>query len=317
MFLFVIAIICALIAVISFVAMPFVKEVKTDEYSKETKNLRLVFGVIGGIFAVLAFGFYAWGGIKSVPTKSIGVPVAFGKIDGSPYGPGIHETWKPWLHLAIIDETVQTTTFEVDQKTGQGGLDVRIGGQQTARVDVTIQWRVLDSAADNLFLNYANHGTDLMSEIQNAVVVRSLKAAANDVMGDYNPIVDVSVNSTTGNSQFSTFGPKLKAAMVHDIGGRIKVVSLYMPLAHYDRATQNRLNNIQAQYAQTAIARQLVQTNAELAKANAAIRASVSNDPGVLVHECLQIVQEAEKTGYQLPAGYNCFGGSAGVVLGK
>lgn len=317
MFWFIIAILLALLALGCFIFIPFVKEVTTDEYSKETKNLRPVFAVAGGGLLLLAFFLFALGGLKSVPTKSIGIPVAFGRVDGTPYGPGLHETWKPWLGLAVIDETVQTTKFEVNQKTGQGGLDVRIGGQQTARLDLSIQWRVRPAAATGLFLSYANHGTDLMDEIKDAVVIRSLQTAANDVLGDYNPIVDVAVNSTSGNSQFSTFGPKLKAAMIHDIGGRIKVVAMNLPLAHYDQATQARLNNIQAQYAQTAIAKQLVQTNTQLAKANAVIRASVSNDPGVLVHECLQIVQEAEKTGYQLPAGFNCVGSATGVVLGK
>ena len=195
---------------------------------------------------------------------------------------------------------------------------MRIGGQQTARLDVTIQWQVLKPAADNLFLDYGAQGQDIMGDIQNAVVVRSLKLAVNQVMGDYNPIQDVAVNSAVGNSQFSTFGPKVKAAMVHDIGGRVKVLSLQMPLAHYDLSTQNRLNTIQAQYAETAIARQQYQTNLAQAKANKALAASVSNDPGVLVAQCLNIVQQAIKSGYQgLPAGFSCIGTANGVVLHK
>jgi hypothetical protein len=312
------SIILALIGLVCLAFIPFVDEVKTDEYSKETKNLRPVFGIVGGGLLALALLFYAVGGMKSVPTKSIGVPVAFGKIVGSPYGPGLHETWKPWLGLAIVDETIQTTTFEVDQKTGQGGLDVRIGGQQTARLDITIQWRVKDVAADQLFLNYANKNIDLMDEVRNAVVVRSLKQVANQAMGDYNPIQDVSVNSTAGNSQFSTFGPKIKAGMIHDIGGRIDVTSLILPLAHYDRATQTRLNNIQAQYAETAIARQQYNTNVAQAKANDALRKSVQSDPNVLRAICLNIVRDAMKNSYQLPAGFGCLGDSSSVaVLGK
>lgn len=283
--------------------------------SSDYKGAWRVGGAVVAIIGVLVF---AVSGIKSVPTKSIGVATSFGKVTGQPYGPGIHETWQPWKAVNIIDETIQTTTFEVDQKTGRGGLDVRIGGQQTARLDVTIQWRVLDSAADGLFSNYANQGP-LMDEIRNAVVVRELKQVVNQVMGDYNPIQDVALNSSVSNSQFSTFGPKVLAAMRHDIGGRINVISVLMPLAHYDQSTQNRLNTIQAQYAETAIAKQQVVTNEAVAAANQKLAASVSHDPNVLVAQCLQITQAAIKAGYQgLPAGWNCFGGGANsLALGK
>lgn len=317
---FIFAIILFLIALACFGAMYFAKGESKPQFRGESPtpyNYRTVFALTGGGVLAFALLFYALGGMKSVPTKSIGVPVAFGKIVGSPYGPGLHETWKPWMHLAIIDETIQTTTFEVDQKTGTGGLDVRIGGQQTARLDLTIQWRVKDEAADSLFLNYANKNIDLMDEIRNAVVVRSLKQVTNQAMGDYNPIQDVSVNSTAGNSQFSTFGPKIKQAMIHDIGGRIDVVSVLLPLAHYDNSTQARLNTIQQQYAETAIARQQYQTNLAQAKANDALRKSVQSDPNVLRAICLNLVRDAMKTNYGLPAGFNCLGGSNVAVLGK
>lgn len=271
---------------------------------------RLGMRVIGGGVLVLALVLFAISGLKDIPTKSIGVVTSFGRISGQPLGPGIHETWKPWEHANVIDETIQTTTFEVNQKNGQGGLDVRIGGQQTARLDITIQWRVLDSAADGLFINYANQGP-LMGEIQNAVVVRELKQVANQVMGDYNPIQDVSVNSSAGNSQFTTFGPKILTAMRTDIGNRVQVLNLLLPLAHYDASTQNRLNTIQQQYAETAIAKQQVITNEAVARANNKLANSVSHDPNVLVAQCLQIVQSALKNNYQLPTGFSCIPGSS------
>ena len=128
MFWFIVGIIIAICGVLCFVALPFAK-------GEDGTSYRPVVAIAGTACMVIFVLFWFLGGLKSVPTKSIGVPVSFGKITGTPYGPGLHSTWKPWMHLAIIDETIQTTTFEVDQKTGQGGLDVRIGGQQTARLD--------------------------------------------------------------------------------------------------------------------------------------------------------------------------------------
>jgi hypothetical protein len=269
------------------------------------------------VLVVLAFLLFVVSGLKSVPTKNIGIPVAFGKVTGQPYTAGIHETWEPWLHLVDVDETTQTTTFRVNPRTHEGGLDVRIGGQQTAKVNVSIQWKVQDAAADGLFLNFANQGADLMTEIRNAVVIRSLENVENQVMGDYNPIQDVSVNGTAGNSQFSKFQAKVKAGMIHDIGGRIKVLSIIQPIAVYDDSTQARLNAIQQQYAETAIAKQQLKTNQAQAAANDALRKSVGNDPGVLIANCENIVKEAIKSNYQgLPATFCSVGSNGtGVVV--
>lgn len=316
MFLFVLSILVGLGGLSAVVLARFFKS-DGDRYGREAYDARMGTRVVGVALVVLAFLMFAVSGLKSVPTKSIGIPIAFGKVSGQPYTSGIHETWTPWLHLADVSKRVQTTTFEVNQKTGNGGLDVRIGGQQTARLDVTIQWQVQDVAADNLFLDYGANGDDIMADIRNAVVVRSLKQVVNQTMGDYNPIQDVSVNGKAGNSQFSKFGPLVKTAMIHDIGRRIKVLNILMPLAHYDHETQSRLNTIQQQYAETAIAKQQYQTNLAQAKANDALRRSVTNDPNVLVAQCLTVVRDAEKSNFQgLPAGFSCFGnGASGVVL--
>src|SRR6185437_13919435 len=165
-------------------------------------------------------------------------------------------------------------------------LEVRIGGQQTACLDVTIQWRILDSGGPGLYNNYGSSGNgSVISDITNAVVVRELKSVVIAQMGK-------------------------------DLAGRIKVLSLYMPLLRYDEATQARLNSIQAQYAETAIAEQLKKTNEAQAAANAAITRSLSQAD--LTYLCLQIVQNAEKSGYGgLPATLNCVGSGSGLVAVK
>src|SRR5260221_822913 len=168
---------------------------------------------------------FAVSGIKDVPTKSIGVPVALGRVVGNPYGPGLHETWKPWLKLHVVDETIQTTTFEGCQgvycqhgdqagattpPSGDSGtssapcLEVRIGGGQTGCLDVTIQWQVRDGAADSLFTDYANSSL-LMPTIEDSVVIRELRQVVNTELGDYNPIEDTSAITGTGSSQFTGF----------------------------------------------------------------------------------------------------------------
>lgn len=305
-----------------------------------SKNSAAVRGLGAVVLAVGFLAFFA-SGFKSVPTKSIGVPVSFGKVQGNPYGPGLHQTWTPWLHLNVLDETIQTTTFEGCQGVfcqhgdetgasvppdGDSGtstapcLEVRIGGQQTACLDVTIQWKIRDTAADSLFSDYANNG-NLMPIIENAVVIRELRQVANSVLGDYNPIQDVSANAGSGNSQFTTFEPKVLSAMNSDIGNRIQIVSILMPLLRYDAATQARLNTIQQQYGATAIADQEIATNKALASADAQLAKVLAANPNVLVNECLQIVSTAEKDNFKgLPLALGCIpdsGGNLAVSAGK
>jgi hypothetical protein len=150
MFFFVLGIIVALIG-LGFV---FIAPATTRE-ANQVKATR----IIGAVLVVIAFLFYAAGGIKSVPVKSIGVATSFGAVDGAPLTSGPHETWAPWKSVNVVDETIQTTTFEGCQgqfcekgdevgqtvpPAGDSGsstapcLEVRIGGQQEGCLDVTI-----------------------------------------------------------------------------------------------------------------------------------------------------------------------------------
>jgi regulator of protease activity HflC (stomatin/prohibitin superfamily) len=274
-----------------------------------SQSNRAAFGAATAVTAILAVVLIVLlSGFREVPTKSVGVVTSFGKV-GAVLRPGVHHT-APWAKVNILDETIQTSTFE-----GRNCLDVRIGGQQTACLDATIQWRILDAGAPGLFANYSQAGEKIMPEITNAVVIREFKSVVNDVLGDYNPIQDVAANASAGNSLFSTFGRVVLRQMRSDLAGRITVTSVYMPLLRYDAATQARLNQIQAQYAETAIAQQQVATNKAQAAANAAIAHSVSG-PGILEQECLNIVQQAVKSGFRgLPAGFSCTGSPAGFAV--
>src|SRR6185437_13285615 len=94
---------------------------------------------IGILLIVLSFGLFFIGGLKHVPSRSIGIPSSFSQVGSKAYGPGYHETWKPWLNLTDATETIQKTQFSgcwgqyctsPNQPRGYC-LEVRIGGQQT------------------------------------------------------------------------------------------------------------------------------------------------------------------------------------------
>lgn len=237
---------------------------------------RLGLRVIGAVVLLLAFGLFMLSGVKSVPVKNIGVPQSFGAVGSTAYQPGLHETWQPWLSITNIDETVQTTSFKDggndNGSSCNGGLPVRIGGQQTACADITIQWQVLPQAASSLFSDYANKG-DLMTEIKTAVVLREFEQVVNNRLGDYNPITDV--QSTSGSvtgagtqtSQFTSFAPQILTDMQHDIGTRVRVLSVLMPQLHYSSTIEDKLAAIQQAYADYAVSQENVKVNHENALA--------------------------------------------------
>jgi hypothetical protein len=254
----------------------------------------------GAVLAVIVgVGLFAVAGLKSVPVKNLGVAQEFGAVSSGYYDPGIHETWTPWLHLTDIDETVQTTTFE-----GNNCLTIRIGGQQTACADITIQWQILPSAASSLFSDYANSG-DLMTTVTDAVVIRELKQVVNEVAGDYNPITDVSnvTGTSSATSQFSGFGPTILADMQSDIGSRIDVRTVLLPYIHFDASIESKLEAIQQSYANYAIAAE----NVKVAQEQALAYKQLGN-PTVaqLISQCLSNLKD--ETG--LPVGFQCFPGS-------
>lgn len=256
----------------------------------------------------LGFGFFAWSGVHSVPAKSIGVPVSLGHVEKGYYGSGAHETWNPFLHLAIINETIQTTTF--DEGSGLPGtkqcgglMPVRIGGQQSACARISVQWRVRPGAASALFSNFANQG-DLMTTIENALVIRRLEIVVNNVVGEYDPITDYQtvVNTKTNTSQFSGFTGKILTAMQGDIGSQIEVMNVFLPPLSYSKQVEDKLQQIQQAFANNAIAEENIAVNANNAKAFAKL-----GNPTVpqLIAQCLNDSRENRTS----PMG--CFPGQA------
>jgi len=251
------------------------------------------------ILVIVAFGFYAWGGVKSVPVKNIGIPVNFGAVGSTVFDPGAHETWEPWMHITDINETVQTVSYEDrGNDTGSscnGGLRVRIGGQQSACADITIQYQIKPGAAASLFSDYANTG-NFMTEVQNAVVVRELEQVVNTEVGDYNPITDVaSVTGTSSQpSQFSSFGPAILKQMQADIGTRINVIAVLFTQLNYNSTLESKLAGIQQAYADYATA----QENVNVAHEQQLALAKLGNPTmGQLIAQCL--VQAKTNTNLQ------------------
>ena len=279
----------------------------------------LIGAASAGVLAILAGITLFFGGYNPVGTKEIGVVQSFGHVNGV-LGSGFHWT-APWEDVIPIDETVQTDTWAMNQAGLVAGpssdvssaLPVRLGGQQEGYLDMKMKWRILDAGAPELYKNYSRSG-DFMVTIRHSVVWYDLQNVVNHVLGNYNPIFDVSANSQAGqgSSQFSTFDTQVLSQMQSDLAGQIDVLSVSFQYLHYDASTQARLNQIQQQYALTAIATAQLATNVAQARANGKIATALT--PAILVNSCLNIAEQALKAGNSSVQPGLCFGGSSGVI---
>lgn len=309
------------------VALASIGAIMVIVFGRFPRNPKVITVITGGLGIILAGGLFFSSLFHSVPTKSVGVITSYGKVIGTPYGPGSH-LLTPWRTLNIVQDTIQSDSFlqangtASDTYSGSGAtgycITVRLGGSQEGCADIQLQTQTEESAIPELYANYSSYGGTLIQDIDQYVVKRELVTVLNRTLGDYNPVADVSITlNTGGTSQFSSFDPVLLSTMRADLAGEVDVLNINLQYVHYDTDTQGRINNIATQYADTQVAKEQEQTNAAISAANAALeKNSQSLTPSVLQYDCYQTIQDAIKAGYQgLPATLSCGGSSGSNVL--
>jgi regulator of protease activity HflC (stomatin/prohibitin superfamily) len=270
--------------------------------------VRLVGTGILGLGLLLLF----FSSVVSVGTKEVGVKTTFGRPSGSLTN-GIHFK-APWEQVTTLDDAIQTDSYEQNVGNANGTcITVRIARQATACVDTSIRWQIKEGTApDTLFRNYRD-----FANIRASLVTRELQSAVNVAFANYDPL-GVDTNGDSTQTSLVGLAGQVTSTMNREIGDTISVQSVIIPVLHFDPSTQDRINSLQAQVAQTRIAQQAQKTATAQAAANKALAASVSNSPNVLVSKCLDILQESVNKGQSLPAAFSCFpgtGGSASVAV--
>ncbi len=147
-----------------------------------------------------------------------------------------------------------------------------------------MRWRIQPAAADELFLDYRD-----FENVRDNLVTRELRAALNEVFSDFDP--PAPENSDGANVQ--TLGDQVAEKLRTKVGGQIEIINVIVPLVNYDEATQDRINALNVEKANTRVAEQRAERAEAVAKANEILAASMSNDPHVLVGKCLDAPCEA------------------------
>jgi len=252
-----------------------------------------------------------------VEAKNIGVVTSFGKPVGTKSSGLAFKA--PWQKLTEIDGTVDTNEY-----FGESGIQVRTGDGGESVVYTTIRWRITPDKADTI---YADYRSDNPTEsFRKAVISTQFKAAVQAVLSKYNPIAQLEVVDGVDATQASqlSFAPDydqiaddLKTQMRERLGDDplAEIVDVTVSGVTLSKSTQKTINDFTAEIGRTRNAQQAKNTAEQQARANDALSASVSNNPGVLQSRCLDSLTNAIESGYQLPAGFSCFGSSSAVVV--
>ena len=293
MVVFVLGSIAMLVALIWFVAT---RKAPPHELSTAAKTgPTTALSIIGVLLIILST-------VTMVSTKNIGVTTEFGRPTGN-LSNGLHFTL-PWVKVTELDGALQTDTY-----TGDSAVKVRIGNMSTASVDATVQWRINPESADILFQDYRE-----FDNIREGVVDRQLKAVLNEVLSDYDPL-SIDANGQVGIVNYDNIAEEAQQLLQERVGSHVIIANVTVPLVQFDPSTQNRINAYQEEIGNTRVATQRQRTAEAQAEANRILADSVSNDPNVLVAQCLDTLQDMVDSNQTVPAGFTCWPGSGSTLV--
>jgi len=229
---------------------------------------------VGALAAALLF--FLWGCFTIVGTRQIAIVTTFGRPNGVSLNNGFHAKW-PWQMTHQMDGAVQ-----IDKYVKAGSHDerimVRLGNQSTALADVSIRWQLKQHAAPELFQQYKT-----FDNVRVNLIERNLSVALNEVFAAFNPLDPQNLDV----SPLPALAKRAADIMRQDVGSQVDIFDVNVPTIQYDQGTEDKINQLNQQRAQTSIAIEAQRTAEAQAKANEILSRSISNDPNVVVQNCI------------------------------
>lgn len=249
-------------------------------------------GIGGVVVAIIGVVMIVASCTTVVQTKQVGIPVLYGN-PGKPLGSGLH--WKsPLTKVVIMDATIQ----DVDN-AGDNPTVAKDAEDADVYVHNRVRWSIKEDSADSLYRDYKD-----FDRIKESLVQPEIQAAIASVMRKYEPLA----LDKPGYDEIST---EVHSRLKNRFGERIDVHSVTISLVDVSEQTKARINQLNAERAQTEIARQRGETAEQEANANRILSESLNEN--VLRDSCLKMVAESEPGTF--PAGFSCFGSGGSVVV--
>lgn len=284
----VIAVFLTVIAVVGFLLkVPTGYDHRKDAQTHSRIPRVVGFAALGVAAVVLGLSMFT-----VVPPRQVGIPVTFG-APGQPMGYGIHAK-APWTDVTLMDGTIQPL-----DATGQNATIAKDADRSDVFVHNNVRWVIKEESAANLYMDYRE-----FDKIGDLLVQPALRTAVAEVMSTYEPLAE-------NQPRVEELGEMIKKRLQSAVGDRVIIQSVGVTLLDFSDATKNRINALNIERGNTAIAEQKAMTAAKEAEANRVLAESIKNDPNVVVSKCLDLVAE----GRSLPAGFQCWPGTGGSVV--
>lgn len=288
---------------------------------------------VAAVAVLLSVTIYVGGSYNRVPARNLGIVSSQGKVQKEILHPGAH--WlDPWESVENLDTTNQPLKM-----IGQHGsscddsgasckdpnwipwVEVRVGNQTIAHVDVTVLWHINDDEASVIALYNANKNTTegVFERVRDNVVETQVKHAVGVVFGHYNPLANVTDATSDGPTSTDVLETQVLDYLSKQSSLKgITLVSLIINNIHVDQTTQDQLNKYAQVLAAQRIAEQQAKVNAAIVAANQILAADTStNNPGVRYQNCLQLIRDLAASGAleKLPPGTLSCDPNSGLIV--
>lgn len=251
----------------------------------------------GAVAAAAASGFVAvlclvLASTTIVGTRQVGVATQFNRPTGATYSNGFHFK-SPLVKVHEMDGAVQIDTYQGDNR-----IAVRLGNNSTALADASIRWQIKQDAADELFIQYKT-----FDGVRVNLIERNLKVALNEAFAEFDPLA----TKNLGESPLPSISAAALVVLRTKVGGEVDIIDVSVPTIDYDDKTEERINQINEERANTTKAEQEIKTNVARREAAEKLAGMAPPDLRIAIANCLNKMAE---TGQSL----NCFPIGQGVV---
>jgi regulator of protease activity HflC (stomatin/prohibitin superfamily) len=235
--------------------------------------------VIGGAAFSVALIFIVFGCFTIVGTRQIAIQTSFGRPVGEAFSNGLH-TKAPWTITHEMDGAIQIDKYtkEGDGAPNDHRILVRLGNSSTAQADASIRWQMKQSAAPELYQQYKT-----FDNVRVNLVERNLAVALNRVFASFDPLAPQNLD----RSPLPDLANQATEILRHEVGAQVEILDINIPTISYDQGTEDKINQLNQQRAQTSIAAEAQKTAEQQRQANNILSQSISHDPNVIVQNCI------------------------------
>ncbi|WP_078290470.1 SPFH domain-containing protein [Mycobacterium sp. D16R24] len=234
--------------------------------------------------------------VTIVGTRQVGIATAFNRPTGQTFNNGLHFK-APWVQVHEMDGAVQIDTYQA-VAGGDRRIPVRLGNNSTALADASIRWQIKPDSADELFVQYKT-----FDGVRVNLIERNLKVALNEAFAKFDPLDKKNLEE----SPLPSIAAQALGLLRSKVGKEVEILDVSVPTIDYDDRTEERINQINEERANTTKAGQEVETNKKKREAAEELAKMPPPDLRISIANCLNKMAETGKN-------LNCFPIGQGVV---